>query len=75
MKSQLHYLSVAHCATPVTVGSELPGVRTSCFQQEEMNNSGPSTTFIKGREKQYTIRQCIGIELIPIGEDWDGAYV
>ena len=48
-------------AVPATLGyeiatpSELPGVRTSCFQQKEMNNSGPSTTFIKGREKQYTI--------------------
>ena len=27
MKSQLHYLSASHCAAPVTVGSELPGVR------------------------------------------------
>ena len=28
MKSQLHYLSAAHSAAPVTFGSELPGVPT-----------------------------------------------
>ena len=28
MKSQLHYLSAAHCAAPVTFCSELPRVRT-----------------------------------------------
>ena len=33
-KSQLHYLSAAHCATPVTFGSELPS-KHNCIHSKK----------------------------------------
>ena len=63
MKSQLHYLSASHCAAPVTVGSELPGVRT-------FHHRSPIPAFPKGKKRHTTTSNTVGMHSRSFGKGY-----